>query len=58
MAESREEPKVVNKDSSVSQLELKHKERDDALMEFVEAHKMYNIHKQKMIQTGDKSDAS
>ena len=58
MAEIREEPKVVNKDSSVSQLELKHKERDDARMEFVEAHKIYNIHKQKMIQTGDKSDAS
>ena len=58
MAKSREEPKVVNKDSPVSQLELKHKQRDDAMMEFVDAHKMYNIHKQKMIQTGNKSDAS
>ena len=58
MAKSREQPKVVNKDSSVLQLEFKCKERDDAFLEFVEAHKIYNIHKQKMIRTGDKSDAS
>ena len=58
MAESREEPKVVDKDSPVAQLEMKSKQRDHALEEFVDAHTKYNIHKQKMIWMGDQSDKS
>ena len=43
MAESREEPKVekpkvVDKDSLIAQLEMKSKQREHALEEFVDAH--------------------
>ena len=63
MAESREEPKVeepkvVDKDSLIAQLEMISKQRDHALEEFVDAHTKYNSHKQKMIRTGDQSDKS
>ena len=58
MAETRDQRKVVDKDSPLSQLELIRKEKDNALEEFIQAHKIYNIHKQKMILTNDKSDAS
>ena len=57
MAESREEPKVVNQDSSVSELDFKCEQRDAVFMEFIQAHKIYNIHKQKMIETKDKTPA-